>query len=191
MKNVKFGLGAAAAAIAVVTMVGSTVSASAQGGPDTTGAAPMERHGYAARTSARRYRPLTVAKTMPRRPASPLNAVTAPIGIAGQIVTAPLSGLSQAFGYGPIGAPARPLPIVARYAGAGPVTDSVNQGWAQPVPLSANGPVYKLEPVSNNGGVSPFTLIAAPITAATTLAAAPVNAVGALVGAPPAPPPVF
>jgi len=46
-------------------------------------------------------------------------------------VTAPLSGLSQAFGYGAIGGPAKPLPIVARYASAGPVTDSVNQGMGR------------------------------------------------------------
>jgi len=175
MQNWK--LGSAAAVLAATVLAGMTVVASAQ--------EPMMKktHGYAARVS----RPLTVS-----RPAAPVGpSLSAPIGMAGQIVTAPLSGLSQAFGYGPIGGPSRPLPIVARYRGVGAVTTTVPQGWAQDVPISANGPVYKLEPVSNSGGVSPFSIIAAPITAATTLAAAPVNAAGYLVGAPPPPAPVF
>lgn len=177
MQNWK--LGSAVAVLAATVLAGTAVTASAQD--------MMMRkkpHGYAARTS----RPLTVTRPAP---APAVNPLTAPIGVAGQIVTAPLNGLSQAFGYGPIGGPARPLPIVARYAGAGPVTTTVPQGWAQDVPISANGPIYKLEPVSNSGGVSPFSVIAAPITAATTLAATPINAAGALVGAPPPPPPVF
>lgn len=179
----KFKLGSAAAVLATV-LIGSSVAASAQ-----DAMAPMKKkrsNGYASRVGERE-KPLTV-----KRPAPTLGSVvTAPIGLAGTIVTAPLSGLSQAFGYGPIGAPAKPLPIAARYENAGPVTDSVNQGWAQPVPVSANGPIYKLNAVENSGSVSPFELIAAPITAATTLAAAPFNAAGALVGAPPPPPPVF
>jgi hypothetical protein len=174
--------------VAVAAMLaGSSIAASAQ---DSTGAPRHARKlqkGYASRVT-QDNRPLTV--TAPPSPGLG-TIVTAPIAVAGQIATAPLNGLSQAFGYGPIGGPSRPLPIVARYAGVGPVTDSVNQGWAQPVPVSANGPIYKLEPAANNGGVSPFALIAAPITAATTLAAAPINAAGALVGGPPAPQPTF
>lgn len=179
----KFKIGSAVAALAATMMIGSTLSASAQ----TMMKKKTMMHGYAARTTA--PRPLTIAKPAPAP--SPLGVVTAPIGFAGSIATAPLSGLSQAFGYGPIGGPSKPLPIVAKYVGAGPVSDSINQGWAQPVPVSANGPIYKLEPVANSGGVSPFALIAAPITAATTLAEAPFNAAGALVGAAPPPPPVF
>ena len=185
MKNWK--LSSAMALVAATAIAATTVGASAQGAPDDMSMMRRAKktHGSASRNMP--ARPLTVA-----RPAGPsMNPLTAPIGLAGTIATAPLNGLSQAFGYGPIGGPSKPLPIVARYAGAGPVTDSVNQGWAQPVPLSANGPIYKLEPVSNSGGVSPFVLIAAPITAATTLAAAPINAAGSLLGAPPAPAPVF
>lgn len=198
----KILLGAAAAVLSL-TVVGTATESFAQAQSDVMMPVPAKRtHGRAARDDAKygRYRPLTVAK--PRigptpavaaasPMASPLGIVTGPIGFAGQIATAPLSGLSQAFGYGAIGGASKPLPIVARYENAGPVTDSVNQGWAQPVPLTANGPVYKLEPVANNGGVSPFTVIAAPITAATTLATAPFNAVGSVVGAPPPPAPVF
>lgn len=186
----RFNLGSAVV-VAALTFAGSTIVASAQ---DADMAVPAHKpvKGYAARTSTPlRTRPLTVTAPAQAPMASPFGIVTAPIGFAGQIATAPLNGLSQAFGYGPVGGASRPLPIVARYAGAGPVTDSVNQGWAQPVPLTANGPVYKLESVSNNGGVSPFTLIAAPITAATTLATAPFNAAGAVLGAAPAPAPVF
>lgn len=182
----KFRIGSAVAVLAATMMVASTLSASAQMDPMMMKKKTM-KHGYAARTSA--PRPLTIAKPAPAP--SPMGIVTAPIGFAGSIVTAPLSGLSQAFGYGAIGGPSKPLPIVAKYVDAGPVSDSINQGWAQPVPVSANGPIYKLEPVENSGGVSPFALIAAPITAATTLAAAPFNAAGALVGAAPPPPPVF
>lgn len=186
MKNWK--LSSAVALVAATAIAATTVAASAQGTPDPT--MPMMKkktHGSASRNMP--SRPLTVSAPAPAP--SPTGLLTAPIGFAGQIAVAPLNGLSQAFGYGPIGGPAKPLPIVARYAGAGPVTDSVNQGWAKPVPVSANGPIYKLEPVENSGGVSPFALIAAPITAATTLAAAPINAAGALVGAAPAPAPVF
>ena len=185
MKGRMLGMGVAAVSLSVALASVSVAPASAQD------AALMRKkgHGYASRTSPR---PLTVAKpATPPAPPSPFGLVTAPIGFAGSLATAPLSGLSQAFGYGPIGGPAKPLPIVARYAGAGPVTDSVNQGWDKGVPVSANGPVYKLQPVDNAGGVSPFALIAAPITAATTIAATPFNAAGALVGAPPPPPPVF
>ena len=184
----KFKFSSAVAVLAATVVCGSTIAASAQD------VLPKKRsNGYASRIGSReKARPLTVSAAPQPAPAPGLTGVvTAPIAVAGQIATAPLSGLSQAFGYGPIGGPAKPLPIVARYAGAGPVTDSINQGWAQPVPVAANGPIYKLEPVSNNGGVSPFALIAAPITAATTIAAAPFNAAGAVVGAPPAPPPVF
>lgn len=177
----KFKIGSAVAVLAATMMVGSTLTASA----DPMMMKKKRVHGYAARTSA--PKPLTIAKPA----TSPASVVTAPIGLASQIATAPLSGLSQAFGYGAIGGPAKPLPIVAKYADAGPVSDSINQGWAQPVPVSANGPIYKLEPVANSGGVSPFALIAAPITAAATLAETPFNAAGALVGAPPPPPPVF
>jgi len=181
MQNWK--VGSTVAVLAATVLAGSTMVASAQ---SDSMMMKKKTHGYAARVSPR---PLTVSR--PAGPGPMMNPLTAPIGLAGQVVTAPLSGLSQAFGYGPIGGPSRPLPIVARYAGAGPVTTTVPQGWAQDVPISANGPIYKLEPVSNSGGVSPFAVIAAPITAATTLAAAPINAAGALVGAPPPPPPVF
>ena len=182
MKGNKLGYGAALGALALALTVGSFASASAQ----STDIKKKKTHGYAART-------LTVAKAPAPAPAplSPFGVIAAPIGLADTIVTTPLSSLSQAFGYGPIGGPAKPLPIVARYANSGPVTDSVPQGWDKPVPLSANGPIYKLDSVSNAGGISPFAVIAAPITAVTTIAAAPFNAAGALVGAPPPPPPVF
>ena len=179
----KFKIGATVAALAATMMVGSTFSASAQ---MMMKKKPMARHGYSARVNEK---PLTIAK--PAAAPSPFGVATAPIGFAGQIVTAPLSGLSQAFGYGALGGPSKPLPIVAKYEGAGAVSDSISQGWAQPVPVSANGPIYKLEPVENSGGASPFALIAAPITAATTIAESPFNAAGYLVGAAPPPPPVF
>ena len=189
--SMKYGFGAAIVAAIVAGSVGAAVAQQAE-----TVTVPVKKvaKGYAARTSAgQRTRTLTVAAPAQAQPGitSPFGLVTAPIGFAGNIIQAPLNGLSQAFGFGPAIVASRPLPIVARYADAGPVTDSVNQGWAQPVPLAANGPIYKLEEVKNTGTVSPFTLIAAPITAATTLAATPFNVAGSVLGAPPAPPPVF
>ena len=194
MKMIKLGLTAAALSMAV----GLAAPAFAQG-TDENDQMMMKKvpakhtHGSAARAQPNygTYKPLTVARPAVAPTAGPLGIITAPIGFAGQLATAPLNGLSQAFGYGPIGGPSKPLPIVAKYAGVGPVTDSVNQGWAQPVPVSANGPIYKLEPVKNSGGLSPFAVIAAPITAATTLATAPVYAVGGVLGGGPAPAPVF
>ena len=116
-------------AAAALALVGSSVVASAQ---DATVYRPAKKHtrGLASRESA----PLTVR---PVAAPAPTNPLVTPITAVGTLATAPLGGLSQAFGLGPVGGPARPLPIVARYAGAGPVTDSVNQGWAHPVPLSA------------------------------------------------------
>jgi hypothetical protein len=192
--NMKLGFGAT---LAVALVAGSVGYANAQDASQTVVVpSPKVHKGQAARNSAPlRARTLTVAAPAPAPApgpvASPLGLITAPVGLAGNLITAPLGGLSQAFGFGGIGGAARPLPIVARYADAGPVTDSISEGWAQPVPVSANGPVYKLEDVKNNGLVSPFNVIAAPITAATTVAAAPFNAVGSVLGAPPAPAPVF
>lgn len=192
--SMKFGFGAALVAAIVAGSVGV---ASAQTAETVTVPAKKAAKGYAARTSEQqKTRTLTVAAPAQAPAAqpgitSPFGLVTAPIGLAGNIIQAPLNGISQAFGFGPTVGQSRPLPIVARYADAGPVTDSVSEGWAQPVPVSANGPVYKLEDVKNAGSVSPFSLIAAPITAATTLAATPFNAAGSLLGAPPAPAPVF
>jgi len=190
--SMKYGFGAALVAAIVAGSVGV---ASAQTAETVVVPAKKAAKGYAARTSEQqKTRTLTVAAPVPApQPGitSPFGLVTAPIGFAGNIIQAPLNGISQAFGFGPTVGVSRPLPIVARYADAGPVTDSVSEGWAQPVPVSANGPVYKLEEVKNSGGVSPFTLIAAPITAATTIAATPFNAAGSVLGAPPAPAPVF
>jgi hypothetical protein len=191
----KIGIGAA---IAAAVIAGSVGVASAQTDAETV-KVPVKKiqKGQAARNSAPlRTRTLTVAAPVPApAPApgitSPFGLVTAPLGAVGGIVNAPLNGISQAFGLGPTVLQSRPLPIVARYADAGPVSDSISEGWAQPVPVSANGPVYKLEAVSNNGGVSPLTLITAPITAVTTAASTPFNAAGSLLGAPPAAAPVF
>ena len=189
-----FGFGAALVAAMVVGSVGV---ASAQDAETVQVPAKKIHKGQAARNSAPlRTRTLTVAAPVAAPAAqpgitSPFGLVTAPIGFAGNIIQQPLNGISQAFGFGPTVTASRPLPIVARYADAGPVTDSISEGWAQPVPVSANGPVYKLEEVKNNGMVSPFTLISAPLTAVTTVAATPFNAAGSVLGAPPAPAPVF
>lgn len=188
-----FGFGAALVAALVIGSVGV---ASAQDAETVQVPAKRIHKGQAARNSAPlRTRTLTVAAPVAAAPqpgiTSPFGLVTAPLGFAGNIIQQPLSGISQAFGFGPTVATSRPLPIVARFADAGPVTDSVSEGWAQPVPVSVNGPVYKLEEVKNNGMVSPFMLISAPITAVTTIAATPFNAAGSILGAPPAPAPVF
>ncbi|MDX7952905.1 hypothetical protein P7D22_17200 [Lichenihabitans sp. Uapishka_5] len=191
--STKFGF---LAAVAAVVVAGSVGVASAQTAETVTVPVKKTTKGYASRVSAPlRTRTLTVAAPVGAPPAqpgitSPFGLVTAPIGFAGNLINAPLGGLSQAFGFGPLTTQSRPLPIVARYADAGAVTDSVNQGWAQPVPVSANGPVYKLDEVKG-GSVSPFTIIAAPLTATTTLISTPFNAAGSLLGAAPAPAPVF
>ncbi len=186
--SMKYGFGAALVAAIVAGSVGV---ASAQTTETVTVPAKRIHKGQAARNSAPlQTRTLTVAAPPTAQPGitSPFGLAAAPIGLAGTFVTTPLNGISQAFGLGPVNVGTRPLPIVARYADAGPVSDSISEGWAQPVPVSANGPVYKLEEMKP-GSVSPFTLIAAPITAATTVAETPFNAAGSLLGAPPAPAP--
>ncbi len=153
-------------------------------------------HGHAARSNIQNntYRPLTV---------SPAGVVAAPvaagadvagagiglglgaantgIGAAGTIlggvgglVTAPIAGLGGgAVGISPDAASA--LPIKARYANAGPVADSVEEGWLKPVPVDKSGPVYELD-TSNSRSITPFSLFAFPLTGVTSIITSPLRA---------------
>ncbi len=85
------------------------------------------------------------------------------IGGATSLATAPLSGL---FG-GPVGissTPATPLPIKARYANTGAVESTIYEGYSQDVPVDKSGPIYQIDNGGNDRKVTPFSLIAFPIT---------------------------
>ena len=157
--------------------------------------------GYDHKGSAK-YRPLTVSKLnrAPLAPAAgagdpgtavggalaaPFNAVGAvggPVGIAGSVAGgavagatslafAPFAGLSGgSVGISAIAAP--PLPIEARYANTGKVFSSYDEGYAQDVPVDASGPIYKISDKAIRT-VTPFTLAAFPITAATSAITSP------------------
>lgn len=150
-----------------------------------------------------KYRPLKVTPRPMARPAvgpgeavggalaAPFNAVGAvggPIGVAGSVAGgavagastlafAPLAGLTGGtVGISPV--PAPPLPVVARYARTGKVTSTYDEGYAQDVPVDASGPIYKLNyKEAGVRTVTPFSLVAFPITAATSVITSPLRPV--------------
>ena len=119
--------------------------------------------------------------------ATPFNAVGAvggPIGIAGSVgagavsgattlALSPLAGLTGGgVGISPVAAP--PLPIVARYAGTGKVTTTYDEGYAQDVPVDSSGPIYKINyKESGERTVTPFSLLAFPVTGVTSAITTP------------------
>ncbi len=149
-----------------------------------------------------KYRPLTVSKlnAAPLAPAAgaadagtavggalaaPFNAiggVGGPVGVAGSVAGgavsgatslafAPLAGLTGgSVGISPVAAP--PLPIEARYANTGKVFSSYDEGYSQDVPVDASGPIYKINDKAIRT-VTPFTLAAFPLTAATSVITSP------------------
>lgn len=127
-----------------------------------------------------KYRPLTVGP----KPTSGVveNAAGVAGGVvggaiagAGTLIQAPFAGLSGgAVGISPVAAP--PLPIEARYARTGKVFASYDQGYSQDVPVDASGPIYKINDKSIRT-VTPFSLLAFPITAATSAITAPLRPV--------------
>lgn len=176
--------------------VGSTL-AQAQGvsASDTN---PYNRkkntHGHAARTDIQNtgYRPLTVSPNG-AGPGGVIGGVGAGVGGlvggigtgvgtgvngalggVGTIVAAPFNGLAG----GPVGISgdaAPPLPIKARFANTGPVTDSIEQGYAQPVPVDRSGPIYMLDKDAKSRSVTPFSLIAYPLTGVTSIISSPLR----------------
>lgn len=125
-----------------------------------------------------KYRPLTVG-------AKPTGGVAADAaGVAGGVVggtlagagtliEAPFAGLTGgSVGISPVAAP--PLPIQARYARTGKVFASYDQGYSQDVPVDSSGPIYKIDDKATRT-VTPFSLAAFPITAATSALTAPLR----------------
>ncbi|WP_131113331.1 hypothetical protein [Lichenihabitans psoromatis] len=165
----------------------------------------MHVHGQAARTNVKTeagYRPLTVgAPRVARVPtpaesvnglgaavASPFNGIAAvggPIGVGGSVIggaiggatsiaTAPLGALLGA----PVGISndlAPPLPIKARYAHTGPVTTTLDDGYAQEVPVDRSGPIYMIDNGGKDRTVTPFTLLIFPVTGAVSALTSPLR----------------
>lgn len=164
----------------------------------------VKTHGHAARiqqtADEQGYRPLTVgAPPVVATPAtavggigdalaSPFNSaagvggpIGAGFGIAGSTIggattlaTAPLAGL---FG-GPVGispTPASPLPIKARYANTGAVESTIAEGYTQDVPVDKSGPIYQIDPDAPSRKVTPFSLLAFPITGVTSAITTPLR----------------
>ena len=131
---------------------------------------------------AAKYRPLTVTAPVAAGVGVADSAVGVATGTAGAVVSgvgglvsAPFAGLGGGgVGISPIAAP--PLPIKARYAGTGKVFLSYDEGYSQDVPVDASGPIYKIDDKGIRT-VTPFSLAAFPLTAATTLVTAPIRTV--------------
>ncbi len=120
--------------------------------------------------------------------ASPFNGVAAvggPVGFGGSVIggalggattlaTAPFSGLlGGQVGISNDAAP--PLPIKARYAGTGAVTTTLDAGYAQEVPVDMSGPIYQIDNGGRDRSVTPFTLLAFPITGAVSAITSPLR----------------
>lgn len=151
-------------------------------------------HGHAARGGVQdnTYRPLTVSPTGVA-PADTAGGVIGGVGAGvggilggvgtglgtglggvGTIAAAPFNGLAG----GPVGIsadPAPPLPIKARYANTGPVADSIEEGYTKPVPVDKSGPIYMLDNTAASRSVTPFSLIAYPLTGVTSIISSPLR----------------
>lgn len=156
-------------------------------------------HGHAARSDQQNntYRPLTVSPTG----VAPVDAgvgvadvglgaaggilggvgtgigdigsgVGGAIGGAGSLVQAPFAGLSGG-SVGISGSAVPPLPIKARYANSGAVADSVDEGFTKPVPVDKSGPIYMLDENATTRAVTPFSLLAFPLTGITSIISSP------------------
>ena len=162
------------AGLAAAMLVGEVGGASAQ-----TMKKKMVVSNYDKKGSAK-YRPLTVAPNS--TPGVVDNAAGVAGGIvggtlagAGTLIEAPFAGLSGGgVGISPVAAP--PLPIQARYARTGKVFASYDQGYSQDVPVDASGPIYKIDDKTIRT-VTPFSLLAFPVTAATSAITAPLRPV--------------
>ena len=100
------------------------------------------------------------------------------VGGAATLATAPLVGLLG----GPVGIspnPAPPLPIKARFANTGAVANTIDEGFSQDVPVDKSGPIYMIDTTGTERTVSPFSLLAFPITGAASVITAPLRAASA------------
>lgn len=181
------------AGVTLAFLVGGVGSAFAQAqsvGP--TDANPYNRkktsHGHAARTDIQNntYRPLTVSPTGVAPLDAGVGVAGAGVGLGlgaagsvlggvGSLVTAPISGL----GGGQVGISgdvAPPIPIKARYAGTGAVSNTVEEGYTQPIPVDKSGPIYMLDNDAKGRSVTPFSLFAFPLTGATSIITSPLRA---------------
>ncbi len=134
------------------------------------------------------YHPLTVSPApVPVAAPAPVNPITGvgdalatpfnTLGAPGQIVGGSIAGASSIaaapfnglFGTAPgISAnPAPPLPIKARFVGTGAVTATFDEGFSQDVPVDKSGPIYMIDNTGHDRTVTPFSLLAFPVTAAT------------------------
>lgn len=149
------------------------------------------------RPGTEQYRPLTVGPKQTSIPsqataapagvgtglgtavAAPFNAVGIPAvgGIAGgtaNLAIAPLNGLfGGSVGISADAAP--PLPIKARFANTGAVETSFDEGFSQDVPVDKTGPIYMIDNTGHDRTVTPFTLAAFPLTAATSAITSPLR----------------
>ncbi len=186
----KAALVPAVVSIALVALVSTEISASAQSqltnGPD--GAQPNSLAFKPHRARMTRYRPLTVSRRRPARVlvagparvANPGNIITAPVGAASTLVALPFQVIGGAFAGG--GGPRKGGVTAVRYANSGPEQAKVDEGFAQPVPVDRSGPIFVVE--NGDPTVSPITFIGAPIQAAGTIAQVPFRIIQAPFGGP-------
>lgn len=160
------------AGLAAALVVGEVSSAFAQA---ESAASARRKIVVGHHTGSAKYRPLTVTApaTGPVEGAVGVAGSTAGAAVAGVggLIAAPFAGLGGgSVGISPVAAP--PLPIKARYSNTGKVFSTYDEGYAQDVPVDATGPIYKIDDAAIRT-VTPFSLAAFPITAATSVISAP------------------
>ena len=55
------------------------------------------------------------------------------------------------------------------------MADTVQEGYAQPVPVDKSGPIYMLDADAAARKVTPFSLIAYPLTGITSIISSPLR----------------
>ncbi len=163
----------AVAAVALVGFIGSDLAAFAQ----TADGDAVKSH------LTRRYhttnRPLTVRRMVKATPApvvAPVAAVVNPVtGAASTVVGLPFQALGAVFPAG--NGPRSGGPTAVRYAGSGPEAAKIDEGFAQPVPVAMNGPIYVV--ANGDPTINPLSIIGAPIAVAGVIAQTPFKIIGA------------
>lgn len=177
------------AAVAFAGLVGSGVSASAQGvltnGPE--GAQPNSLGGSKPHSVKRRYgyRPLTVVRRAPGVAPVVAAPVTVAAPVAGGIIGGPVTAAGTLAGLPfrvlggvfPAGGPRKGGVTNVRYENAGAEQNKIDEGFVTPVPVDRSGPIYVVE--NGDPTLSPFSVIGAPIAATGTLVQTPFNILGA------------
>lgn len=159
----------AVAAMTLIGFVSADVSAFAQTASGTDSSFIGKRYNRRALT-VRRRAPAPVVAVTPA-PAPVAGPITGPLST---VVGLPFQALGSVF---PAPGPRAGGPTAVKYVGAGAVAASIDEGFAQPVPVDKSGPIYVVQ--NGDPTVSPLSIIGAPIAVAGQIAQTPFKIIAA------------